>query len=203
MSKTEVILIQNIVGLGAESDHVKVAAGYARNYLMPHGLAIPVTAANKKRLESLRKRRAEREAHDLNTMTELAASIGKLVCKITVKSGDDGRMFGAVTSGTIVDELKTQFAIALDKKKIHLEQPIRTLGEHEIELRLHPDVNAKLKVLIESSSPPPVEEPAKEAAARLGDNRGRRFERPMRGAAPERPAEAAPRAKPAGDKKAK
>lgn len=178
MSKTEVILIQNIVGLGAESDHVKVAAGYARNYLLPHGLAIPVTAANKKRLESLRKRRAEREAHDLNTMTELAASIGKLVCKIAVKTGDDGKMFGAVTSGSIVDELKNQFAIALDKKKIHLEQPIRTLGEHEIEMRLHPDVNARLKVLIESSTPPAVEDPAKAAAAKAGDTRGRRFERP-------------------------
>lgn len=197
MSKTEVILIQNIVGLGAESDHVKVAAGYARNYLLPHGLAIPVTAANKKRLESLRKRRAEREAHELNTMSELAASIGKLVCKISVKTGDDGKMFGAVTSGTIVDELKNQFAIALDKKKIHLDLPIRALGEHEIELRLHPDVNAKLKVLIESSTPPAPEDLVKEAA-KATDARGRRYERPGRGAG-EKPAEA----KPVADKKAK
>jgi large subunit ribosomal protein L9 len=197
MSKTEVILIQNLVGLGAESDHVKVAAGYARNFLLPHGLAIPVTAANKKRLESLRKRRAEREAHELNTMSELAASIGKLLCKISVKTGDDGKMFGAVTSGTIVDELKNQFAIALDKKKIHLDQPIRTLGEHEIEMRLHPDVNAKLKVLIESSTPPAPEDLLKEAA-KAPDARGRRYERPGRGTG-EKPAEA----KPAADKKAK
>src|SRR5215469_7899024 len=70
--KTEVILTSNIVGLGAESDHVKVAAGYARNYLFPQRLAIPLTHANKRRLEVLKQRRAEREAHEFNTMSELA-----------------------------------------------------------------------------------------------------------------------------------
>ena len=191
MAKTEVILIQNIVGLGAESDHVKVAAGYARNYLLPQGLAIPLTAANKRRLEALRQRRAEREATELNAMTELAASIGKLLLKLSVKTGDDGKMFGSVTAGTIADELKTQFAIALDRKKIHLEQPIRTLGEHEIEMRLHPDVNAKLKVLIESSNPPPpIEEATKDAAKPAPEGRGRRWERAPRAGA-EKPVEAA------------
>ncbi len=164
MATTEVILLKNIVGLGAESDQVKVAAGYARNYLFPQGLAIPLSAANKRRLEVLRQRRAEREAHELNTMTELAASIGKLVCKITVKTGEDGKMFGSVTAGTIADELKHQFAIALDRKKIHLESPIRTLGEHEVELRLHPDVTAHLKVLVESSTPPPEAQVVAETA---------------------------------------
>src|SRR5947208_9677492 len=146
MAKTEVILTHNIVGLGGESDHVKVAAGYARNYLFPQGLAIPLTGANRRRLESLKQRRAEREAHELNTMNELARSISKLICLITVKTGEDGKMFGTVTAGMVADQLKTQFDIALDKRKIHLEQPIRTLGEHEVELRLHADVNSKLKV---------------------------------------------------------
>src|SRR5512137_2131802 len=100
MPKTEVILTSNIVGLGAESDQVKVAAGYARNYLFPEGLAISVTASNKRRLEALRKRRAEREAHELNTMNELAKSISKLIAIIQVKTGEDGKMFGSVTSGT-------------------------------------------------------------------------------------------------------
>ncbi len=177
MPKTEVILVQNIVGLGAESDQVKVAAGYARNYLLPRRLAIPLNASNKKQLEALRKRRAEREAADLNAMTELAASIGKLLLKVFVKTGDDGKMFGAVTAGTIVDELKNQFAIALEKKKIHLDQPIRTLGEHEVEMRLHPDVNAKLKVLVESTTPPaPVlPEPAEGARTEPRGRRGDRY----------------------------
>jgi len=154
MSKTEVILTHNIVGLGAESDQVKVAAGYARNYLFPQGLAIPLTGANKKRLESLRRRRGEREAHELNSMTELAKGISKLLCVIAVKTGEDGKMFGAVTAGTIVDQLKNQFDIVLDKKKIHLEQPIKNLGQYEVELRLHSDVHAKLNVRVESTTPP-------------------------------------------------
>ena len=153
MAKTEVILTHNIVGLGAESDQVKVAAGYARNYLFPKGLAIPLTAANKRRLEVLRQRRAEREAHELNTMTELAKSISKLICLISVKTGEDGKMFGTVTLGMIADQLKTQFDITLDKKKIHLESPIRSLGDHEVELHLHPNVKSTLKVRVESSTP--------------------------------------------------
>src|SRR4029453_14293954 len=114
MAKTEVILTHNIVGLGGESDQVKVAAGYARNYLFPHRLAIPVTQANKRRLDALRQRRAEREAHEFNTMTELSKGLGKLVCIIKVKAGEDGKMFGAVTAGMIADELKHQFEVSLD-----------------------------------------------------------------------------------------
>src|SRR5512137_2200125 len=165
MAKTEVILTHNIVGLGAESDQVRVAAGYARNYLLPQGLAIPVTGANKRRLEVLRQRRAEREAHDLNTMTDLAKSLSKLICLITVKTGEDGKMFGTVTSGMIADQLKTQFDVTLDKRKIHLEHAIRTLGDHEVELRLHQDVNGTLKVRVESITPlpeVPVAEPKKD-----------------------------------------
>ena len=93
MPKTEVILTHNIVGLGGESDHVKVAAGYARNYLFPQGLAIPLTGANKRRIESLKQRRAEREAHELNTMTELAKSISKLICVITANQISSGRIW--------------------------------------------------------------------------------------------------------------
>src|SRR2546428_2734522 len=155
MPKYEVILTHNIVGLGGESDQVKVAAGYARNYLLPQGLAIPVTGANKRRLEALKQRRAEREAHELNTMTELSKSLSKLICVVAVKTGEDGKMFGTVTPGMIADQLKTQFEVTLDKKKVHLEQPIRALGEHDVELRPHPAVVTKLKVRAESTTPPP------------------------------------------------
>ena len=175
MAKTEVILTSNIPGLGAESDQVKVAAGYARNYLFPQGLAIPLSAGNKKRLEALRRRRAEREAQEYNTMMELARSLQKLICLITVKTGEDGKMFGNVTSGTIADALKTQFDIALDRKKIHLDKPIHTLGEHEVEMRLHPEVRATLKIRVESSTPLAV--PAPEAAEAEGDKKDRKAER--------------------------
>jgi large subunit ribosomal protein L9 len=192
MAKTEVILTHNIVGLGAESDQVKVAAGYARNYLFPQGLAIPLTGANKRRLEVLRQRRAEREAHELNTMTELGKSVSKLICLLTVKTGEDGKMFGTITSGMIADQLKTQFDIALDKKKINLETPIRSLGDHEVELRLHPDVTSTLKVRVESTTPPPATE---EAAAADAKKEGARTEKRAKrtDAAPES-AEKKPRA---------
>lgn len=204
MAKTEVILTSNIVGLGAESDQVKVAAGYARNYLLPQGLAIPLTSANKRRLEALRQRRAEREAHEFNAMNELGKSLQKLICLIKVKTGDDGKMFGSVTPGTIADELKTQFDILLDKRKIHLELPIRTLGEHEVEMRLHHDVKATLKVVLESLTPLPEKTEAARGpeGARGGEGvrtekRGRRFGPPR--AAEGKPAE---EAKPAADGKA-
>ncbi len=154
MAKTEVILLQNIVGLGGESDNVRVAAGYARNFLFPNRLAVPVTAANKRQIEALKQRRAEREAHEFNTMTELSKALQKLVCVIKVKTGEEGKLFGAVTAGMIADELKHQFDIALDKKKIQLEHSIRTTGEYEVELNLHAEVKGTLKVRVESTTPP-------------------------------------------------
>ncbi len=217
MAKTEVILTHNIVGLGAESDQVKVAAGYARNYLLPQGLAIPLTSANKRRIEALRQRRAEREAHELNTMTELGKSLSKLICVVTVKTGEDGKMFGTVTSGMIADQLKTQFDVTLDKRKIHLDQPIRALGDHEIELRLHQDVTTTLKLRVETSTPlpqPPAvpagevrrEEPKTEKRGRrpeAGEKRssGPRPERPARPDKAHKPEKASKAEKaPAGDK---
>ena len=195
MAKTEVILTHNIVGLGGESDQVKVAAGYARNYLFPQGLAIPVSAANKRRLEVLKQRRGEREAHDLNTMTELAKSLSKLVCVITVKTGEDGKMFGAVTSGMIADQLKTQFDVSLDKKKIHLEHPIRALGDHEVEMRLHQDVATTLKVHVESTTPPPAPAEVPPAEARReGARTEKRGRRPDSPSEQTEPPEAKPRA---------
>ena len=183
MPKTEVILTHNIIGLGAESDQVKVAAGYARNYLFPQRLAIPLTSANKRQIEVLRQRRAEREAHEFNSMSELARGISKLTAVIKVKTGDDGKMFGSVTSGTIADELKHQFDITLEKRKIHLEHPIKTLGDHDVELRLHGEVNATLKVRVESINPLPQAPEAERGHDRRDRDGGPRTEK--RGHRPE------------------
>ncbi len=174
MPKIEVILTHPIIGLGAESDQVKVSAGYARNYLLPQGQAIPLTHGNKRRLESLRQKRAEREAHELNAMTELAKSLGKMTLTIAVKTGDDGKMFGSVTNGTIADELKKQFDVALEKRKIHIEKPIKGVGEHEVEMRLHQGVLTTLKVVIVSSNPMPAAEVAAAAQAPETEKRGKR-----------------------------
>ena len=175
--KTEVILTHNIVGLGGESDQVRVAAGYARNYLFPQGFAVPLNGANKRRIESLKQRRAEREAHEFNTMTELAKGVSKLICVIKVKTGDDGKLFGSVTAGMIADELKHQFDIALDKRKIHLEHALRALGEHEVALHLHAEVKSTLKVRVESLTP--ISAPVVEAAPAevKTEKRGKRVEK--------------------------
>jgi large subunit ribosomal protein L9 len=187
MSKTEVILTSNIVGLGAESDQVRVAAGYARNYLFPQRLAIPLTHANKRRIESLKQRRAEREAHEFNTMSELAKGVAKLVCIVQVKTGEDGKVFGSVTAGTIADQLKTQFDISLDKRKIHLEHPIRALGDHDVQLRLHAEVASVLKVRVESSTPLPTAVEAPAADARRDERPDRRGKRRDFGPTTEKP----------------
>src|SRR5476651_1554992 len=177
MAKTEVILTHNIVGLGGESDQVKVAAGYARNYLFPQRFAVPLTSSNKKHIEALKKRRGEREAHEFNTMSELSKGVAKLICVIKVKAGDDGKMFGSVTAGMIADELKHQFDITLDKRKIHLESAIKTLGEREVALHLHAEVKSTLKVRVESLTPviAPVVETA--PADVRTEKRGKRAEK--------------------------
>jgi large subunit ribosomal protein L9 len=207
MPKTEVILTHNVVGLGAESDHVKVAAGFARNYLFPQGLAIPLTMANKKQIEALQKRRVDRESKELHSMTELASTLSKLTLVIKVKTGEDGKMFGSVTSGTIADELNHQYDAHMEKRKIHLAHPIKTLGDHEVPLHLHHDVNCTLKVKVESSTPLSPEAQAALAAqqapaAKEGDKEAKGRE--GRGGRPDRGEGRAPRAEgraPAGEAK--
>lgn len=147
--KVEVILTQPVPKLGAEADRVKVAPGYARNYLIPMGLAIPLTEATERRLEALKKKRAEREAQELKTMQELAATLKRAVLRIQVKVGEDGKMFGAITAITIADELKKQWDVDIDHRKIGLENPIKNLGEHEVQVYLHPKVRGKLRILVE------------------------------------------------------
>ncbi|MCK9316305.1 MAG: 50S ribosomal protein L9 [Verrucomicrobia bacterium] len=154
MSKVDVILVRSVSDLGAEGDQVKVAAGYARNYLVPQGYAIPVTMANKRHLEALKERRLAREAREVESMTELGAMLSKLVLDVAVKTNEDHtKMYGSVTSTTIVDELKARYEIALDKHKIEIEKPIRNLGEHEVTVKLHTKVVVTLKVNVKSSNP--------------------------------------------------
>ena len=187
MAKTEVILTHNIVGLGGESDNVRVAAGYARNFLFPQRLAVPVTTANKRQIEALKQRRAEREAHEFNTMTELAKGISKLICVIKVKTGEEGKLFGAVTAGMIADELKHQFDIALEKKKIQLEHSIRATGEYEVPLNLHAEVKSILKVRVESTTPAIAVAEAPVEEKHHTEKRGKHHEAEKAGATEARP----------------
>ena len=155
MSKkqTEVILTSHIVGLGkSEGDMVSVAPGYARNYLLPHGLAIPSSPGNQSRIASLQVQKVEREATELQHMTELRDSLKSLKLVVKVKTGEGGKLFGSVTSGTICDELKNQFDVNLDKQKVALDKAIKETGEYDVPLKLHGDIEAELKVIVENEN---------------------------------------------------
>jgi len=169
--QTEVILTHHIVSLDAsEGDTVKVSPGYARNFLLPQGLAIPNTAANQRRVETLRVKKVAREAAELQHMTELRDSLKSLQLTVRMRTGEGGKLFGSVTAGTICDELKNQFDVDLERKKVNLPKPIKALGEHDVPLKLHSDIEASLKVIVESENPIEVveleeeAEPAAEAA---------------------------------------
>ena len=167
MAKTNVILIKNVEGLGAESDQVNVATGFARNYLLPQGLAIPLTQGNERHLAALRKQRQERELQEAKDAKELAAGFKHLMLIIKAKTGDNGKMYGSVTPSNIVEQLKQQFDVKIERKKLHIEEPIRTIGDYDVEVRLHSDVRTTLKVRVESSNPLP-ESPNDEAGPEEG-----------------------------------
>jgi len=173
MANTEVLLIKPVEGLGAEGDQVKVRAGYARNYLLPRQIAAPVTTANRKQVEALKKRRAEREIKELSGAQELAKRIEKVSIAFAVKTGEGGKMFGAITANDLHEKL-VQAGIEIEKKKIHLHTPVKTLGKHETTIRLHGDVSVTVSFDVVSENPievAPVEEPKHEATEKKSARR--------------------------------
>jgi large subunit ribosomal protein L9 len=161
MAHSEVLLLKPVEGLGGEGDQVKVRAGYARNFLLPRKDAVPLTAANRKQVEALKKRRASREAEELNGANELGKKLEKASLAFAVKTGEGGKMFGAITSTDIHEKLVAS-GFTIDKKKIHLHTPVKTLGKHTVKIKLHADVSVELSFDVVSENPietAPVEEP--------------------------------------------
>lgn len=157
MPSTEIILTENVPGLGAEADVVKVRRGYARNFLLPGGKAYEVTKSSMRELDNLKKKRAEREARELNEAEELARRINKSRIVFKLETGETGKAFGSVTAQDIVTRLKNEVGVDLDRHKIHLEHPIKNTGEHEIAIKLHHDVTANFKFEVRSSEEPKAE----------------------------------------------
>lgn len=152
MATTEILLVKPVEGLGGEGDQVKVRAGYARNFLLPRKFAVSLNAANKKHVDSLKKRRAEREQQELSGAQELAKKLEKTSLAFAVKTGEGGKMFGAITSNDIHDKL-TAAGVTIDKKKIHLHTPVKTLGQHTVKVKLHADVSVELTFDVVSENP--------------------------------------------------
>lgn len=143
----ELILMADVEGLGLEGQTVKVTEGYARNYLLPRKLATNISHAALKRLEKNRLERDSRQQKDRAAAQALAQALEQASCTIPVKVGDNDKLFGSVNANDIADALKAQ-KIELDRRKIHLAEPIRELGVYTVKVKLHPEVEASLKVWV-------------------------------------------------------
>ena len=141
----EIILREDIDNLGTRGEVVKVAAGYARNFLLPKKLAVAATDSNRKIVEQERQAHLRKEAKQIGEAQELAKLVGAVTVTIARKAGENDQLFGSVTAADIADALTAQ-NYNVERRKIHLDEPIRTLGEHKVTVRLHREVTAEITV---------------------------------------------------------
>jgi len=143
----EVILREDIKTLGKAGELVRVKPGYARNYLLPHGLAYAATEGNKKRIAAETKARSVRIQSERAGAEREAATLSAVQLRLAGKAGEEGKLFGSITSQDIADALARE-GYSFDRRKIELEHPIKTTGTHTVSLRLHPEVHAELRVSV-------------------------------------------------------
>lgn len=165
MPTTEVILTAKVAHLGAEADLVKVKAGYARNFLLPQGLAIEKSSGAVHRINVLKKKRAEREGNELNEAQDLARRIGKLKLTFELETGETGKAFGSVTAADIADRIRAELGgnIEIDRHRIS-PKTIKDSGKHDVEIKLHHDITATVTVTIGSKTPVEAPKPEVEEA---------------------------------------
>ena len=144
----EVILREDVEKVGNRGSIVKVADGYARNYLLPKRLAVPATDANRKIVEQEREAYLRREAKEKTDAGQLGQMMANVVLTFHQRVGENNQLFGSVTAKDIAEQLEAQ-KYHIDRRKVELESPIRTLGEHQVNLRLHRDVTVPIKVVVE------------------------------------------------------
>ena len=143
----EVILRQDVEKLGARGDMVKVADGYARNFLLPKRMAVAATDANRKIVEQERQSHVRKEAKLQGEAQDLAKLLGGVTVTISQKAGENDQLFGSVTSKDVAEALEKQ-NFTIDRRKIHLEDPIKQLGEFKVPVRLHKDVTVEITVVV-------------------------------------------------------
>jgi len=147
----EVILKEDVPSLGSRGDVVKVAEGYGRNYLLPRKLAIVATAGNKSVIEQMKAASVRRSAKEKTQAEELSKQFDGLSVSFTRKSGENDQLFGSVTSGDIAEALAKK-SFDIDRRKIQLHEPLKTVGEFTVPIKLHKDVTTHLKVVIEKEA---------------------------------------------------
>jgi large subunit ribosomal protein L9 len=144
----KLILTHEVTGLGAPGDVVEVKDGYGRNYLLPRGYALAWSKGAEKQIETIRKARRAREVRDLGHAQEIKAELERLAVKLAGRAGNTGRLFGAVTVADIATAVTKAGGPSLDKRKIEIPTPIKTVGSHKVSVRLHPEVAATIGLTI-------------------------------------------------------
>ncbi|MBA3258955.1 MAG: 50S ribosomal protein L9 [Gemmatimonadales bacterium] len=143
----EVILREDVQSLGRAGEMVRVKPGYARNYLLPHGLAYEASEGNKKRIAAETKARTTRGQAERTEAERFAATLNGVSLTLAGKAGEEGKLFGSITAQDIADALAAQ-GQTVDRRRIELEHPIKTLGHHTVTVRVHPEVHAELRVSV-------------------------------------------------------
>ena len=147
----KLILTQEVAGLGAAGDVVEVKDGYGRNYLVPRGFAISWTKGAEKQLDVIRRARSVREIADLDTAQEVKSRLESTPVRMPVRAGETGRLFGAVTPADIVTAVQKAGGPSVDKRRIEVGNPIKTIGAHTVTVRLHPEVAATVQLDVVAS----------------------------------------------------
>jgi large subunit ribosomal protein L9 len=145
MAKMKIVLKQPVAGLGDAGDQVSVAGGYARNFLIPRGIAVPATKGNLAHAETWRNSKSAKQARERAQAEQLRTKLTSAPLAVTAQAGPDGQLFGSVTAAQIAETIKATFGVEVDRHQIELE-PIKHLGVHEVKVTLHPDVSADLPV---------------------------------------------------------
>ena len=145
----EIILKENVDTLGRAGEIVKVKPGYARNFLIPRKLAVPANAGNLKRIEQMRQATAKRDFREKSNAELVARALTQITVEISRKSGESGNLFGSVTGIDIAESL-AHHKIEIDKRKILLEEPIKSVGEYFVPVRLHREVTVQIKVVVQA-----------------------------------------------------
>lgn len=140
----KLILTQDVAGLGAPGDVVEVKDGYGRNYLVPRGFAIQWTRGGEKQVTQIKRAQKVREVRDLGHANEIKQAIESLSITVTAHAGDTGRLFGSVTNADIADAVKAAGGPVIDKRKVVIDVPVKSVGKHTAKVEVHPDVTAKL-----------------------------------------------------------
>jgi large subunit ribosomal protein L9 len=144
----KVILQKEVDKLGTPGDVVDVADGYARNFLIPKGLAASASKGAVKHAERLREAHEKRQRAELEAAQAIAERLSSASLRVPAKAGEDGRLFGSITVHHLADEIEKIAGAEIDRKQIHLEEPIRSVGAHEVKVHLHPDVDATVTVQV-------------------------------------------------------